>query len=326
MILVVDGGNSKTDLALLADDGALIAHARGPLSSPHHIGLDGCLAVLQQLVDEVGLDGRSADLGLVLLAGLDFPEEEDELELALGARPWFARTRVGNDTFAVLRAGTDSGFGVAITCGAGINCVGVGRDGRHVRFPALGEISGDWGGGYDVGLAAVSAAARSGDLRGPQTVLEELVPAYFGCATPLELAHAIHRGRIERRRVMELAPLVLRAAATDEVAAEIVDRLADEIVALAGAAVARLDPDDAPVDVIVGGGLIRSGDERLLARIEDGVGRFDVSVHLQRASAPPVVGAALLALDEVRANGDAHERARRELSEAVVRLETREAH
>src|SRR6478735_7838014 len=103
-------------------------------------------------------------------------------------RGWAARLRVGNDTFAVLRAGTESGWGVAITCGAGINCVGVGPDGRHVRFPALGEISGDWGGGYDVGLAGISAAARSEDGRGPATALERLVPEHFGLPAPSELA------------------------------------------------------------------------------------------------------------------------------------------
>ena len=54
---------------------------------------------------------------------------------------------VDNDTFAVLRAGTERGWGVAVVCGAGINCVGVSPDGRHARFPALGTITGDWGGG-----------------------------------------------------------------------------------------------------------------------------------------------------------------------------------
>ncbi len=163
IVLAVDGGNSKTDLALVSDDGALIAHARGPLSSPHHLGLDGCVDVLQQLVDEAGLDGRRADVAQVLLAGIDFPDEEERLHDALAPRGWATRIHVGNDTFAVLRAGTESGFGIAITCGAGINCVGVGPDGTHVRFPALGEITGDWGGGHDVGRAALWAAARSED-------------------------------------------------------------------------------------------------------------------------------------------------------------------
>src|SRR6185312_1638965 len=205
----------KTDLALVADDGSLIAHARGPLSSPHHLGLEGCVAVLAQLVDEAGLDGRQADVAQVLLAGLDFPEEEQRLHAALASRGWASRLRVGNDTFAVLRAGTESGWGVAITCGAGINCVGVGPDGRHVRYPALGEITGDWGGGGDVGAAAQFAAARSEDGRGPHTTLEQLVPAHFGLGTPREVAEAMHTGRLSSRRLNELAPLVLAEAAHD---------------------------------------------------------------------------------------------------------------
>ena len=83
------------------------------------------------------------------------------------------------------------GWGVAVVCGAGINCVGVAPDGRHARFPALGWVTGDWGGGHDVGIAAVSAAARSEDGRGPKTTLEEVVPAHFGFTTPSELAEAI---------------------------------------------------------------------------------------------------------------------------------------
>ena len=216
IVLAVDGGNSKTDLALVRADGALLAMARGPLSSPHHIGLDGCLRVLEDLLAEAmaaaGLPAEQpvAEVGHVLLAGADLPVEERALQEAISARDWAVRTTVSNDTFAILRAGTERGWGVAVVCGAGINCVGVAPDGRHVRFPALGTITGDWGGGHDVGLAAVSAAARSEDGRGPKTTLEALVPAHFGLSAPRELAEAMHLGRIPARRVLELAPVVLR--------------------------------------------------------------------------------------------------------------------
>ena len=180
---------------------------------------------------------------------------------------------VANDTFAVLRAGTERGWGVAVVCGAGINCVGVGPDGRHVRFPALGAISGDWGGGYDVGLAALSAAVRSEDGRGPRTGLERAVPAHFGLATPGELVEAIHLGRIPQRRIVELPPLVFEAAGADPVAAAIVDRLAAEVLALVGAAIQRLELDGAAVEVLLGGGMFRTGDGRLLGAIEAGCRR-----------------------------------------------------
>ena len=65
-------------------DGALLALARGPQSSPHHLGVDGCLDVLEELLDEAvreaGLargDGAVAEVGELLLAGVDFPREEE---------------------------------------------------------------------------------------------------------------------------------------------------------------------------------------------------------------------------------------------------------
>ena len=131
-------------------------------------------------------------------------------------------------------------------CGAGINCVGVAPDGRHARFPALGWSTGDWGGGYDVGVAAVSAAARSEDGRGERTTLEQAVPEHFGEVTPFALAEALHAGRIGERRVIELAPVVFAEAGRDAVAAEIVDRLADEVVTMIRVTLERLELSGEP--------------------------------------------------------------------------------
>jgi N-acetylglucosamine kinase-like BadF-type ATPase len=317
VILAVDGGNSKTDLALIASDGTLLAHARGALSSPHHLGLAGCVAGLQSLIDQVGLDGRQVDLAQIMLAGVDFPEEELVAWNAFVARGWAVQTRVGNDTFAVLRAGTERGWGIAVTCGAGMNCVGVSPDGTHVRFPALGDITGDWGGGYDVGLAAIGAAARSADGRGPATLLEQLVPAHFDVATPLELARAIHEGRLPRTRAVELAPLVMSAADVDEPARLIVERLVAEIVAFVRAADQRLGLAEA--EVVVGGGLMRTAGDDLLQQIAAGL---RPGLTVRRTSAPPIVGAALLAVDELGADGEVHARVRAQLIEAVELHET----
>ena len=256
----------------------------------------------------------------MLLAGVDFPEEEERLQTAIAERGWAARLRVGNDTFAVLRAGTESGWGIAITCGAGINCVGVGPDGRHVRFPALGEITGDWGGGSDVGMAGLFAAARSEDGRGPRTELQQLVPAHFGYDAPSAVAYAMHVGELPRRRIIELAPVVL--GSDDRVALAIGDRLADEIVALARATFVRLGFSDEAVEVLVGGGLMRSADQRLLARIEEGLREVGAGIVLLQTSQPPIVGAALLGLDAVGADAVAQQRLRDELGAAVERLET----
>jgi len=271
--------------------------------------------VIAELAAEVG---APADLAVLFIAGLDFPDEEDAYRAEAERRDWATEIVVGNDTFAVLRAGTDRGWGVAVTCGAGINCVGVGVDGREVRFPSLGAISGDWGGAGDVGLAAVTAAARSEDGRGPETELERLVPVHFELATPVELARSINRGSVPWRRLGELAPLVFAAAETDPVAGEIIDRLAAEVVALVRATVNRLALAQSEVDVVLGGGLLQSGNRRLLAGIEAGLREVGPHLSARPATSRPIVGAALAALDRLGAGAEAYERVRGELDRTTA--------
>jgi N-acetylglucosamine kinase-like BadF-type ATPase len=325
--IAVDGGNSKTDLALVDADGEVLALLRGGASSPHHLGLDGSLQVLDELrleaLDRAGLGADEPAAAALFMAGVDFPSERAELERAVRDHRWAPRVVVENDTLAVLRAGTERGWGVAVTCGAGINCVGVSPTGRFARFPALGAITGDWGGGYDVGLAALSAAARSADGRGPATSLELAVPAHFGLGSPLELGEQLHRGAIPMRRIVELAPAVFREAESDGIAAEIVARLADEIVALVQAALGRLKPIDETVEILLGGGLLEAGDPRLLEPIEKGLRAVDPPTIVRPVDAPPVVGSALAALDLLDAAPEAYERVRLRLSEPAAVVEGR---
>jgi len=294
----------------------LLGFARGPLSHSHYIGVEASADVIDALAAQVG---APADFAVLFLAGLDFPDEEQAYLAEAERRGWAAEIVVGNDTYAVLRAGTERSWGVAVTCGAGMNCVGIGADGRRVRFPSLGAVSGDvMDGGGAVGLAAVSAAARSADGRSEKTQLEQLVPEYFGHETPVGLARAIHDGTIPSRRLGELSPLVFAAAETDAVAAEIVDQQAAEVVAFVRAAVNRLELADEEVEVVLGGGVLQSGNGRLLGGIEAGLREVGSRLSIRVASSRPIVGAVLSGLDRLEAEPNAYARAREELDRATA--------
>ncbi len=96
------------------------------------------------------------------MAGLDLPVDEERLVAAIESRGWTGTATVLNDSLAVLRAGAQAGWGVAVVCGSGLNCVGLGPDGSVVRFPSLGELSGDLAaGGSWLGVRALGLALRS---------------------------------------------------------------------------------------------------------------------------------------------------------------------
>src|SRR4029450_4978742 len=222
-ILAVDGGNSKTDVALVDAGGGVLGAARGPGTSHHHLGVPAAMDALEALVTaachDAGLppgDRPLATTGVWCLAGVDFPADDQALGPAIAGRRWADEGLVHNDVFAVRRAGSDRTWGVGVVVGAGMNCVGVAPDGREVRFPAIGELSGAGGGGPALGGAAVGAPPRGEAARGQPTTLTRLVPGWFGQRSALALVEALFLGRIERRRVLELVPLVFADAGGGE--------------------------------------------------------------------------------------------------------------
>src|SRR5579859_1924072 len=320
-VLAVDGGNSKTDVALVAADGSLLATARGA-GMRHFDRLAEWLDVLAGLVGQVrqqaGTGQPVARHISACVANVDLPDEQDRAVAALRDRGWSATTTVVNDTFAVLRAGLDGAaapgephWGVGVTCGAGINCVGVHPDGRTTGYLALGGISGDWGGGYGLGRAALWWAVRAEDGRGPQTALREAVAGHFGVPTVRDVTLGLHLGNIRRDALLGLAPVLLAVARDgDQVARDLVRRLAEEVCVMAVVAMRRLGLTAEPTPVVLGGGLMTARNPLLLAQITERITAAAPLASVAVVAVPPVAGAALLGLDHVRAGPEAERRLR----------------
>ncbi|MFE7583804.1 N-acetylglucosamine kinase [Streptomyces gardneri] len=307
-LLAVDAGNSKTDVAVVAQDGTVLGAARGGGFQPPLVGVETAVDALAEIVGRAWEAAGGADLPpsfahvTACLANADLPVEEEGLRAALVARGWSRSVRVHNDTFAILRAGLDEPRGVAVVCGAGINCVGMTPDGRTARFPAIGKISGDWGGGSAMAEEALWYAARGEDGRGEPTELARALPAHFGLETMYALIEALHLGRIAFARRHELTPVLFRVGAEgDPVARAIVHRLAEEVAAMSAVALGRLGLLDEEAPVMLGGSVLAARHPQLEERLVELLGARAPKATIGFVTAPPVLGAGLLALDEVAA-------------------------
>ena len=103
-----------------------------------------------------------------------------------------------------------------MVCGAGINCGRVSAVGDVLRFPSVGPISGDWGGGAALGTEALFLAVRAEDGRGRPTALREAIMQHFGTASVVDVTAALHFGEMPRSRIHELVPVLLRVAAAGD--------------------------------------------------------------------------------------------------------------
>ena len=307
-VLAIDGGNSKTDVALIGWDGTVLAALRGPGASHEAHGVDGAVRRLGELIlavaGQAGIDGSGviASHLSACLAGADLPEEEATLTAALLAGGWSQTAVAVNDTFAVLRGGVDEPWGVAVTCGAGINCVAVAPSGAVARYLAFGSLTGDWGGGWGLARAVMWHAMRGWDGRGPATALGAAAAEHFGLASIRDVAIAAHKRDIAQADLRRLTSVLFTVAALgDPVARSLMTRQAAEICAMAAAAMRQLGMTTAGAPVVLGGGLLESRDPLLLAEVDRQLAEAAPGATARVLDVPPVAGAALLGLDYVGA-------------------------
>jgi N-acetylglucosamine kinase-like BadF-type ATPase len=308
LILGVDGGGSKTAAVVATSEGELVSSLRGPGTNSHAIGAVAVADVIGVMLADAALE-VPVDQAVLYLCGADVPADIVELEAAIRPRGWSRKLTVDNDTFAVLRAGTDAPDAIAVICGTGINALGRSADGKIARYPSLGWETGDWGGAEMLGREVLRLAARGEDGRGEPTVLSDLVRDHFGAATVEEVGADVHYKRLPMSRLAELAPGVIEAAGSgDAVAWSLVDLLATEIVLMTIRTLKDLALKEA--DVVLGGGMLHGGDGLLYQLVTE---RLPLGASPVPALDEPVLGAALAALDAAGATDAAKARLREEL-------------
>jgi len=327
-VIAIDGGGSKTAAVAVGLDGSVLARADGAGSNPQSIGLPRTVEIIDALVRELvdaagaaagGAAGGAARRVHVYLSGMDLPREINGLSAELNRLAWAqalpGRTvTVENDLFALLRAGTTARDAVAIVCGTGTNAIGQRSDGRTIRFLAVGPISGDWGGGWQLGEEALWHGVRGRDRRGPPTALSELIPARLGYRDIDEVSVALYLGELPEGTLAGLSPLVFEAAAAgDAVAGTIVARQAEEIALMAHSVISRLDLLDAPVPVVLGGGVIAAQHAALAGAVLGKLAELAPRAEMVVVTHPPLLGGALLALEDAGAGPAALDRAVAEL-------------
>jgi N-acetylglucosamine kinase-like BadF-type ATPase len=316
-ILGVDGGGSKT-LAVLADEtGEVLGIGRSGSANHQVLGLDRAMEQVRLAVTRAhamaGIRPDEVDVAAYCIAGADLPEDFDLLRPALADLRLAHCYRLENDIVASLRSGSDSHDVVVVGWGSGVNAFGRNAAGGEIRLPALGWISGDWGGGGDLGREAIFLVVRGDDGRGRRTTLREPVLAAFGVQNVDELVRKLYFREGERVPTHTLAPIVFAVAnAGDPVAQDLVERAGIEIADTALALMRRLDILDVPADVVLAGSIFKAKARLLIDTVRSQLHAAAPHGRIVRPEVEPVLGALFCGFDMVgrEVHGDIRARAR----------------
>jgi len=301
-VLGVDGGASKTHALVVEETGRALGFGRGGASNYDVCGLKAAMHEIERAVraalEQAGLAPDGIEMGYFCLAGADLPEHYVTLQAAVEGLGLARSVIIKNDTMAALRAGLTRPWGIVVICGTGFNAAGRSPEGREIILPALGPISGDWGGGGTLSQEIIRAVMRAWDGRGKPTRLTQLVLEALQVPSEEALLLRLYHQEIEQQSLLDLVPLLFEAAqAGDDVAAELVVQMGTEVGITANALIRRLSLEREDVEVVLGGSVFKGEGPLLLDTINQVVHKQAPRARILALRHEPVFGAALLALE-----------------------------
>lgn len=302
--LGVDGGGTKTALCVISGRGDVLARLEAPscyyLGSADRAGVRLASRVLAAAIPAVCALAET-DPAEIAFAFLGLPAygevsaDVPELDAAPRAALGHERYRCDND----MVCGWAGSFGLAdgINVISGTGSMAYGRRGRRgARAGGWGELFGDEGSGYWIGIQGLRAFSRMSDGRLPVGPLRDLLRQHLGLTADLDLVDVVlNRWHGGRREVAALSrPVVDAARRGDLVAGQIVADAVAELVRLVAATRIRLgfEPGET-VPVSYSGGMFSVPE--ILGGFEQRLVAMGAGYAVRAPQYPPVVGAALYA-------------------------------
>jgi N-acetylglucosamine kinase-like BadF-type ATPase len=298
-VLGADGGNTKSVVVVADETGVQRGFAFGGntdiYTAPSDVALGELARLCTDALAEAGATGTDLAAAAFSLAGADWPEDITLLADEV-------RTRVGlavdpivvNDALGGMRLGAPEFEGIGIVCGTFNAVCARHRDGAvfHCGFWP------DRTGGYDLAQEALRAVYREALDLGPATTLTKHLCEHYLVDDGWELMHLFNaRGAFGNFTAHEtITPLLLdEAEGGDEVARALVVQSGNWLGDQGRASAQRVGLDLAGAPVVFTGGVLNHPSTLIV----DTAMQHLPGAVVVRPTAPPVVGALLLAFDQL---------------------------
>lgn len=301
LFLGVDGGGTKSNIALMDESRTVVAEGQGGPSNPLRIGVETAVANIANAVDAVcdeyeisRGDIVSATLGL---AGVRREDMRERVQESFLTRYGIRETSITTDADIALYGTTLGKAGLVVIAGTGSVCLGINDTGERVMSGGWGPVAGDEGGGRGIAGEALHRIAKASDGRGRQTALSKQAAEYFRASSAENLIGALYAPQMDNSRIAGFARFVVEAAIHgDTIAAEIIEDAGRELGIAAVAVIRKLGLTRRKIPIGCVGGVFQAG--KLLTDPMTEVIRSAASkAYLTAPLMPPSHAAALLALN-----------------------------
>jgi N-acetylglucosamine kinase-like BadF-type ATPase len=298
-----DGGGTKTDLAVVTGEGRLAGYLQAPSTyylSSRSRGIELVGEVLDEAVPAVCAQARIAP-GDVRFAFFGLPgygevrADVPRIDAAAAQALQHGRLRCDNDMVCGWAGSLAGADGINVIAGTGSMTYGR-RAGAGVRAGGWGELFGDEGSGYWIGIRALRAFSKMSDGRNKRGPLHAGLSRELALESDVDLIGLVlHQWQGARQQIAALAPAVRAAAiAGDSCAQAILADAAAELVGLVDATRRRLGfTSGEAVPVSYSGGIFAMPE--ILDSFLGGITALPARYRVRKPRYAPVIGAALYA-------------------------------
>lgn len=265
-VIGLDGGGTKTELALVDMSGELlytgVTGALNPTSEP-----ESTLKTADELKRIVDADCMAI---CAACAGVADNERAELVKSAL-SNIYNGRIIIRTDGENALYTALENRDGLALISGTGSICYAK-KNGQTVRTGGRGHVFDDGGSGYAIGRDILKAVIRAHDGRAAKTALSEALFSYLGTDDIARITAKFTSSGCKKADIASLSKLILQCPG-DEAANAIIDSAATELFIMARAAMDALQLEGCHVALMGGimlnypmiasktAGLIRSYDK-----------------------------------------------------------------
>lgn len=296
----VDGGGSKTEIAVADEHGAVAVTKRFAGCSYQMLGIDAAVERIVSGIEEC-LTLVNADLSCCAGCGIGVPcyGESAQNDTAIAAALTRALSPVPlyitNDVEVAWAGAGECSEGIHIVAGTGSIAFGRSSSGETARCGGWNEFFGDEGSCYWAGRQAMSLFSKEADGRAPQSALYEIVRGELGLADDYQFIDKVLSDWAPHRDKVALFQRFMQQAAEqgDHAAAAIYETAATELSSMAGALVKRLGLP-AATRVSYSGGLFKAG-KLILEPLDKLIS--DLGCTLQEPRRTAAEGAIILAIE-----------------------------
>lgn len=298
--LGVDIGGTKSHALIVDDSGRARGFGQGGPGNYEDVGYDGLAKTLSEItrlaLAHAGISKRQIAGAGFGIAGYDWPSQNEPTLAAIRPLELEAPFEFVNDTLIGLLAGSTAGWGLAVVAGTRSNCWGWDQNRRVGRLTGYGPRMGEAAGGLDLVDRAIRAIALQWSRRGPPTSLTAKFIRLVGAKNIEDLLEGLS---LEHYQIeATAAPLVFEAAAEgDPVATEAILWAGRELGSLAIGVTRQLGFESLDFEVVLVGSLY-NGSPLLVETMRQTIAAVAPGARLVRLTAPPVVGGALLAMEQ----------------------------